>query len=753
MVGHVAQLGLVAAALGDVLHLREEVQRLAVGVAHERRVDRHPHRAAGGVQVAALGAVAGELALEHRPARLPVGLEVVGVGDRGHRQALELRGRVAGDLAQRAVDAQEAEVGRGQRHPDRRLLEGGAEALLGLGQRGLGLHALGDVADGRVALDDGAGRGIAHDAQARLHPHRALCAAHAVGDRDGRSLATAEQDRDAGRVVLVHEVGERPAEELLGLEPQQVAAGGGGVAHRAVGLEHADQVGGGLGEHARALLGLEPRELGTVALGAADGDQPERVALAAQRLRADDRDQDRQQAADQQRGEREPLARGGLLDRDASTRGRRAGRACCSGWRRPAAGSSPCDDRDARAVLQVGGDGVADARGGEGGQERAGGAGAGGADGHGDGDARRRAVDGGQDLGGARLAGADRALQRGAAGRLLDRLAASGCPCRASARRRSRSARGGRGRRRRRSARARRRRRCGRAPRRSARGWSSRRSASASNCERRTDSGPCTVEATSVSRSIGPTVAWRMSFSAIASWRSWRWSRSLSPWATATQVASTVARAASASTSVWRGWLRRRSRVHEPSASGLEPSATSAMPETSSHSASAGLTDGHAWWMSRRTGTDEVPPSSTATPKAAVKTPAVLRAIRSSPAQPDASERFRSSTPSSSARGGRAQYNGCPSDVPKLLGGDLGRDDAEVRAGAELEPGQVGQPRQDVDPPAERVGAAAARCGSTGSAAARRRGGGAGAAARRAAAPRRSGPRPRSGRARGAGRA
>ena len=43
-----------------------------------------------GVQVAALGAVAGQLALEHRPARLPVGLEVVRVGDRGDRQALEL---------------------------------------------------------------------------------------------------------------------------------------------------------------------------------------------------------------------------------------------------------------------------------------------------------------------------------------------------------------------------------------------------------------------------------------------------------------------------------------------------------------------------------------------------------------------------------------------------------------------------------------------------------------------------------------
>ena len=52
--------------------------------------------------------------------------------------------------------------------------------------------------------------------------------------------------------------------------------------------------------------------------------------------------------------------------------------------------------------------------------------------------------------------------------------------------------------------------------------WRSRRAASASNCTRRTDSGPCTVDATSVRRSIGPTVSWRMSFSAIASRRSWR---------------------------------------------------------------------------------------------------------------------------------------------------------------------------------------------------------------------------------------
>src|SRR4051794_8209503 len=247
--------------------------------------------------------------------------------------------------------------------------------------------------------------------------------------------------------------------------------------------------------------------------------------------------------------------------------------------------------------------------------------------------------------------------------------------------------------------------------------WSSRREASASNWARRTDSGPCTVEATSVSRSSGPTVACSRSFSAIASWRSWRWSRSLSPWATATQVARTVASAVITRTSVWRGALRRMSRVHVPSASGLEPSAISPPPATSSHSASAGVIEGHASWTSRRTGIVDVPPSSTDTPNAAVKTPAVLSAIRSSPAQPDGARRFRSSTWCSSARQPCAQYNGCPLDakpvnlltsggldVPKLLCGDLGSDHAEVQAGAELEPGEVRQPRQDVDPPAEVVG-------------------------------------------------
>ena len=106
-----------------------------------------------------------------------------------------------------------------------------------------------------------------------------------------------------------------------------------------------------------------------------------------------------------------------------------------------------------------------------------------------------------------------------------------------------------------------------------------------------------------------------------------------------------MASTAATSTSVWRGALKRRSRVQALSARGLAPRATSALPATSSQSASAGLTVGQASWMSRSTGTDDDPPISTASPNAAVSTPAVLSAILSSPAQPDGSRRVRSSTP------------------------------------------------------------------------------------------------------------
>ena len=69
---------------------------------------------------------------------------------------------------------------------------------------------------------------------ARLDPHRQPAgAAHAVRDRDRRLRRSRapEHGGDAGGVVGVHEVGERAAEQGLGLQPEQLAAGGRGVAH------------------------------------------------------------------------------------------------------------------------------------------------------------------------------------------------------------------------------------------------------------------------------------------------------------------------------------------------------------------------------------------------------------------------------------------------------------------------------------------------------------------------------------------
>ena len=104
----------------------------------------------------------------------------------------------------------------------------------------------------------GAGARVADDAQPRLDPHRRRSARRIRWVIEtGASSPPPSTAADAGGVVLVDEVGERAPEQRLGLEPEQVAAGGRRVADRAVRLEHADQVGGGLGEHARARLRLE----------------------------------------------------------------------------------------------------------------------------------------------------------------------------------------------------------------------------------------------------------------------------------------------------------------------------------------------------------------------------------------------------------------------------------------------------------------------------------------------------------------
>ena len=100
-------------ALGDVLDLADEVQRLVVDVAHERRAHRHPHRVPVVVQVALLELAARDRAGEEPAHRLATHLAVVGVAE-VERSTTPSSSRLAAseDLHQRAVHAEQPAVDR-----------------------------------------------------------------------------------------------------------------------------------------------------------------------------------------------------------------------------------------------------------------------------------------------------------------------------------------------------------------------------------------------------------------------------------------------------------------------------------------------------------------------------------------------------------------------------------------------------------------------------------------------------------------
>jgi hypothetical protein len=135
--GQAAQLGLEVLAVGDVRHLRDEVQRPALLVAHERDGQLRPHDRSVGVQVALLHLVARNAAVEHAADELEIGVQVVGV-----REVLEalLEQRlvaVAENCAQGGVHPQPRAIRRDEGHPDRRAVEGRAELRVGRPARGL----------------------------------------------------------------------------------------------------------------------------------------------------------------------------------------------------------------------------------------------------------------------------------------------------------------------------------------------------------------------------------------------------------------------------------------------------------------------------------------------------------------------------------------------------------------------------------------------------------------------------------------
>src|SRR4051812_4928675 len=101
---------------------------------YRRDVHRDPDRMPFGVDVALLGPVAVALPDEQVGEGLEIGLDMVGMGDLAEGPAEQLVLRVAGELAERAVDALEAAAGRDQRHPDLAVVERAPEELLGLSQ-------------------------------------------------------------------------------------------------------------------------------------------------------------------------------------------------------------------------------------------------------------------------------------------------------------------------------------------------------------------------------------------------------------------------------------------------------------------------------------------------------------------------------------------------------------------------------------------------------------------------------------------
>src|SRR4051794_12156298 len=98
-----------------------------------------------GVLAAGFAAVAVALAVGDLAERLRLALAVGGVDDLAEALAEQAVLGATADLAEGSVDALKAAVQRDECHADAAVVEGLAEALLGLAQGGLGRLALADV--------------------------------------------------------------------------------------------------------------------------------------------------------------------------------------------------------------------------------------------------------------------------------------------------------------------------------------------------------------------------------------------------------------------------------------------------------------------------------------------------------------------------------------------------------------------------------------------------------------------------------
>ena len=217
VVTEAAHLLLELPALGDVLELGDVVQRLSLGVADERHRQERRNDLPGGVEIALLDLEGRNLAgVESFPLR-DVVERVVGVDDAVEALADELLGRVAGDLAQGAIDKQPAALAVQQARADGGALEDLLEAGAGPRREQVGAPTRGHVDQ-------------EHDAAAGW-PLRPATALHERADVDHQAVLLAGPD--LARAGLA---GERRVEKRLDRLPQLLRQG---VPERLAGSERA----------------------------------------------------------------------------------------------------------------------------------------------------------------------------------------------------------------------------------------------------------------------------------------------------------------------------------------------------------------------------------------------------------------------------------------------------------------------------------------------------------------------------------
>ena len=139
-------------ALGDVLHLADEVDRLAGGPPHERYTQEAPRDRAVRAYVALLELEAVDLSVEHAQDLLDVEVDVVLMGHRPNVEPGQLLLRPSDQVAQGRIGGEEPPVEVHEGHPDGSRLEGALKARVSLlkGPLGLGRAALADVVEERV---------------------------------------------------------------------------------------------------------------------------------------------------------------------------------------------------------------------------------------------------------------------------------------------------------------------------------------------------------------------------------------------------------------------------------------------------------------------------------------------------------------------------------------------------------------------------------------------------------------------------